>query len=60
MLLACVALASWLQWRARQRHRDDDGLLHAGEMGLRRVVLPVAALVLVMIARARCCGRTCR
>ena len=31
--------------------RDDDGLLHAGEMGLRRIVFPVAALVLVMIAR---------
>ena len=51
VLLACVALASWLQWRVRQRHGTTTGLLHAGEMGLRRIVFPVAALVLVMIAR---------
>jgi small-conductance mechanosensitive channel len=51
-LSSCVALAGWSQWRLRHRSGRSAGALHAGELGLRRVIFPLAALVLVLIARA--------
>ena len=48
----CTALAGWSQWRLRHRPGRSAGALHAGELGLRRVMFPLVALVLVLIARA--------
>ena len=51
-LSACVALAGWSQWHLRHRPGRAEGALHAGELGLRRVIFPLVALVLVLIVRA--------
>jgi small-conductance mechanosensitive channel len=48
----CIALAGWMRWRLRHRTGHSEGLLHAGEMGLRRVMFPLTALLLVLLARA--------
>ncbi len=50
-LIACLAIAWWLQWRVRQHRSVRGGLLQAGEAGLRRIVFPLSALLLVVVTR---------
>lgn len=50
-LVACLAIAWWLQWRVRQHRSVRGGLLQAGEAGLRRIVFPLSALLLVLVTR---------
>lgn len=58
-LTCCVALAAWSQWRLQNRSGRSAGgatgasanLRQAGERGLRRVMFPLVALVLVLLAR---------
>ena len=49
--VACLAIAWWLQWRVRQHRSVRGGLLQAGEAGLRRIVFPLSALLLVLVTR---------
>ncbi|MDQ5879066.1 MAG: hypothetical protein QG638_1801 [Pseudomonadota bacterium] len=51
-LVICMALAGWMQWRLRHRAGRLEGTLHAAEVGLRRIMFPVTALLLVLLARA--------
>lgn len=51
-LASCMAVAGWLQWRIRHRARAAGEARNAGELGLRRVVFPLTALLLVLVARA--------
>ncbi|HEX5802598.1 MAG TPA: mechanosensitive ion channel domain-containing protein [Azospira sp.] len=51
-LAVCVGVALILQWRFRHRTQVGDAARHAGELGLRRVVFPLSALLLVLVTRA--------
>ncbi|MBK8523186.1 MAG: mechanosensitive ion channel [Betaproteobacteria bacterium] len=51
-LAVCVGVAIALRSRFRHRAGHSDGLLHAGELGLRRVMFPLTALLLVLLARS--------
>lgn len=51
-LLVCLLLAWAVQWRLRQRAALADHPPSAAELGLRRVVFPFSALILVFLARA--------
>ncbi len=51
-LAVCIGAAFWLQWRFRHRSHPDGTHPNAGELGLRRIVFPVAALLLVLVTRA--------
>lgn len=51
-LAVCIGVAFALRWRLRHRTGHSVGLLHAGELGLRRVMFPLTALLLVLLARA--------
>lgn len=50
-LVSCLAIAWWLQWRVRRHRSERGGLLQAGEAGLRRIVFPLSALLLVLVTR---------
>lgn len=51
-LAVCVGIAFWLQWRFRHRPHAGGEAPNAGELGLRRIVFPLSALLLVLVARA--------
>jgi len=48
----CVALAWWIDRQARPRIHADEGAWKIGAGGLRRLIFPVPALLLVLLARA--------
>ncbi|MBW7900730.1 MAG: mechanosensitive ion channel [Rhodocyclaceae bacterium] len=51
-LAVCVGVALWLQWRFHHRPGAGGEAPGAGELGLRRLVFPLSALLLVLFARA--------
>ena len=55
-LAICMALAGWTQWRLRHRTGRLEGTLHAAEVGLRRIMFPVTALLLVLLLASLMAG----
>ncbi len=52
VLAASIGAAFWLQWRFRHRPHAGGEAPNAGELGLRRIVFPLSALLLVLVLRA--------
>ncbi|MFC5300375.1 mechanosensitive ion channel family protein [Azospira restricta] len=51
-LAVCIGIALLLQWRFRRRPHAGGEARTAGELGLRRIVFPLSALLLVLVTRA--------